>query len=486
MRYLTASFIAFFFLSCSYNKFEAPGSNHISYKNAKADFALANELLQSVHPDLYRHVSAERYQQVYDSIDKTITQSLTERELLNKINILTMLAGCSHTDTDLGVTTVERMERNKVYFPYPLIHIDGKLFLNTAMANIPVGSEILQINNRQALEILNEIANYNEVDGENRTAMLTEAAKYFSYSYFLKFGYEEVFKIKARDTTGQILIYRTYPVDGDTYNINNSSKHYYDVNDIDYDLSINEENGNAIMRITNFELNTDTKMEAFENFCSNSFLLLKRSPAVKNLILDLRDNSGGKLNCCFLLFSYLTKKPFKEYKMVSAKITNVPYQEYLSQGFKNDNLEVLTDQISDDFELKNPNQIIYRDSLNSLWEPQENRFTGNVYVVSNSGVYSAASYLCLLIKNSGRGKIVGEETSSGANESNGFWVLDYTLPHSGIRLYIPFAHLSYSFGKPGGERGCVKPDYLKPNNFESFITNKDNQIQFILDSLILQ
>jgi C-terminal processing protease CtpA/Prc len=97
---------------------------------------------------------------------------------------------------------------------------------------------------------------------------------------------------------------------------------------------------------------------------------------------------------------------------------------------------------------------------------------------------SAASYFALMVKNAGRGKIVGEETTGGAYSGNGFTTLKYILPNSKISVNFPYAHMIYSFKEKKNTGHGLLPDYHIPDSYESFKENEDRQVTFILDSLI--
>ena len=90
-----------------------------------------------------------------------------------------------------------------------------------------------------------------------------------------------------------------------------------------------------------------------------------------------------------------------------------------------------------------------------------------------------------MIKNSHRGKIIGEETTGGSFSGNGFTALKYVLPNSKISFEFPYAHIMYSFRDEKNTGRGLLPDYMVPDSYESFKKNTDQQYGFIVDSLIL-
>jgi C-terminal processing protease CtpA/Prc len=158
----------------------------------------------------------------------------------------------------------------------------------------------------------------------------------------------------------------------------------------------------------------------------------------------------------------------------------------LEKEFSDYKKDDVNDNISKDFVARlNSDFYTMPDSLIETWQPDPVRYNGNVFIITNSKVASAASYFAVLVKNAGRGKIIGEETQGGAYSGNGFTTLKYELPNSKINFSFPYVHFIYTNKEEKNSGHGLIPDYFVPDSYESFKNNDDRQLTFIIDTLIL-
>ena len=471
---------------CREKELNDPLAFKMTEQSAKNDFLVFKNILQSAHPSLSLYKSDQRIRFLFDSIDASLSGSISLKKFYSDLYFLCDEIGCSHTDVYLPDHIYDTLQNRKFFFPYPVLWIENKLLVNALGYDLPQGSEIVSINGTPVKQVLNTLLSYNSVEGFHRQTQVDLAAKDFSFEYYLNFGPQETFLLKVKDTLG---ITKTIVENSITYgewnDRNSYDKYYFDGVDVDYDLSINNEKGYAVMKLPTFEFTGYQKQTAFENFCANSFDLLEKKKNIHKLIIDLRENGGGRLYGAFLLFSYLAKNSFSQFDYVSSKIKTLPYQQYLDNDFAAASKTDVTETLRDEF-IKNKNgSYYYADSLNTTWKPAAHRFAGQIFVITNAATVSAASYFALLVKKTGIGKVVGVETAGGSFSGNGFKNLAYTLPASHIKLMFPYAHIVYSHKEIKNTGRGVLPDYNVPDTYESFKNNNDKQLLYILDSLNL-
>ena len=184
--------------------------------------------------------------------------------------------------------------------------------------------------------------------------------------------------------------------------------------------------------------------------------------------------------------SRLAKTGFREYEKVFSKTSHVYYDQYLDPDFAGEDEEKANDALKREFtEHSDKDYYFMADSVIGKWKPDKFHYGGNVYVVTNDKVMSAAAYFATLVQHSGVGKIVGDGTTGGSSSSNGYNTLQYILPESGIKFYFPFAHFIYTYKDQKNNGMGIRPDWLVPDTYESFKENSDHQVSFIVDSLIL-
>ncbi|MCX6315952.1 MAG: S41 family peptidase [Bacteroidetes bacterium] len=472
-----------FLLGCRQQQLSPdPLAEKIDRQDAIYDIKFFRELLDDAHPSLHEYISTQRLNTIFDSIMASVPDKLPLRELFHKLTFITNEIGCSHTTTQLPASIDDTLFNRKLFFPFPTILIENKLYINSDQT-LDHGTQILTVNGRSATSLLDSLALYNSVDGFHRQTQKEAAAADFAYEYYMRFGCPDKFELVTREKDGKAETHIFEPVTLREWNERFDARYYFDAEDVTYHFRINEEKKYAVLRIADFNLGSDNSEAAFEHFLKNNFQLLSFRKDVKDLIIDLRENTGGWLYNCFLLNSYLSPKPFDEYQDVTTRISTIPYKSYLVETTGTYDTAEIRESLEEEFLARTSNGYRIPDSLIKKWAPDKYRFTGRVYIITNHAVSSAASYFTWMAQTYSDAKVVGVETSGGTYNSNGFHMLKYQLPQTFIRIRFPYARLQYHSDRSGRGRG-VLPDYVKPDSDESFSENEDLQIKFIIDSLL--
>ena len=464
-------------------KSKDPADFVIKASGTKEDFKLFRTILEKAHPSLYSYQTKKRMDAVFDSVANTIAQGITYRDFYNKLFFITNEIGCSHSMIGLPASVNEKLLERELLFPLPVLWVEKKLLVNYSNGFLPKGTEILRINGQPVKAILDSLWFYNPVEGVHRESQRYMASADFGYEYFMRFGGFNRFDVTIKDTSG---VRKTISLDGSNYEYlsrRQENKYYSDGTDVDYSLSIDEDLKKATLRIATFEYESIAKQNAFEAFLKNSFELLYRRGDVKSLVIDLRENGGGFLQYCFLLNSYLSPVPFDEYREVFSRVKSVPYEELLSNRFDIGELDFVNSKLDEEFEDNGKIVQQLKDTVKKRWEPERFRYSGNVYIITNWYVNSAASYFAHLAKQTAHAKVIGTETAGGTHSGNGFKTIKYRLPSTGLEFEFPFAKMIYSFNEKKTGRGLI-PDYIVADTYESFKLNEDRQQLYITDSLL--
>jgi hypothetical protein len=368
----------------------------------------------------------------------------------------------------------------------PLAVIDNRLIVNSTSYNIPLGAEILSINGEKTEKLLPKLWKYETVDGFNTMYQQEEGVWDFAMNYFLIKGPQKEFRVRYK-TTDDNEHTDTEILDPETYNAaaddNFANRYYYFAEDVNYDMDVIDSIHTAVMTVYTFGYDTYSTDRAFTRFVKNSFRLLQRSPEIKNLVIDLRNNTGGNFHDMFYLYGYLTRKAeWKEFKSAYTVFNKIPYTPYLAKG-END-VEGIQASLDSSFGYRRQGRSVRQYTDNETKYAAANPFKGQVYVITNTNVQSAASYFASLLQDEGRAKIIGSETGGSGSSTNSFHVLTYELAHTHIRLNVPVVHADFSLQKNyAGGRG-VLPDYPVPLTLADLKNNTDPQLGFVLDSLI--
>lgn len=475
------AFLVLWLSSCGPKPSIDPLTDTKSPADLQEDFDIFEGILRKAHPSIYSYAGPKRYMELFDSLRNTINYSTTQRDFYNKLFTYTNEIGCAHTMVMLPRKAADTLYNRALFFPEPVVLIGDRLLVNSD-EGLPHGTEILSVNGVSVKNILSRLAFYNAVDGRNPEAQRKMAAGDFGYEYYTWYGGSSPFRVQIRDTLGRRKDTNLLPVNLEVLRARENGAYYFDAVDVPYSLHLDEENRVAVLRLTTFHYESDNQQNAYEDFLKNSFALLKRTPSIQSLVIDLRENRGGYLYSSFLLLSYLAMNKFSEYGSVSTRIRDIPYRSYLSGDYSTDYIEQLNEKLEKDFRHEGLTNR-YQDSLIQVWTPQPDHFSGRVFIVTNANVMSAASGFAAMVQHSGRGQIIGVGTAGGSYSGNGFQTLEYVLPHTGMSFVFPYAKITYPFTHTRQECGLI-PDHIVPDNEEAFRKNRDAQLRYILDSLM--
>jgi C-terminal processing protease CtpA/Prc len=211
---------------------------------------------------------------------------------------------------------------------------------------------------------------------------------------------------------------------------------------------------------------------------------LKNESSINNLVIDCRNNIGGDYENIFLLYRFLSRKAFKEVDAATVRFDKTPYTRFLDPDFALNERPSLDSMVKTEFcRLPNGDNGM-KEEENNLRRPHPMAFEGNVFVIVNNNVVSAASNFVAMIKDSKRGVIVGEATGGGYNSHNGFTRLLYKLPNTGLLLEFSAVKVQHYLEHPQLNKYGIEPDYPVSNTLNDIIDNQDPQLSFIMSNLI--
>lgn len=115
--------------------------------------------------------------------------------------------------------------------------------------------------------------------------------------------------------------------------------------------------------------------------------------------------------------------------------------------------------------------------------PNKKRFEGKVYVLIGGRTFSAGASFALFCKNEGIA-LVGEETGGGYYTQTGGYPIIYTLPHSKIKVLVPFVKVNRFVKDKTLEKGRgILPDEEVRLTVQALIEGRDNQLDDVLKQM---
>jgi C-terminal processing protease CtpA/Prc len=219
------------------------------------------------------------------------------------------------------------------------------------------------------------------------------------------------------------------------------------------------------------------KIERFtgNNFASELNHALRKISKYKKkvLILDLRNNGGGRILLAENLLSRLYPYYPDEYVFYKKKnigfpkkavIFPLPYriiQWCLSLYFRK---ETRNDTVWYKRNIKKKKPVPFR----------------QIYVLSNYGTFSAASFVTARLQRDANAIVVGEETGGTAGGCNAVIILPCRLPESRIKVFFPLYRFCNSSSSCRDDGKGVKPDILIKTKISDRFAGRDRVLEQVI------
>ncbi len=494
----TLSILLFFITSIGI--FSQSIDEPFSLKKMKKDLKTFKQIRLKANSGLYKYRAKEQIDSIYSWAKKEINTLSTYRDFYNLISTLTDYEGSLHNNTLFPDKKYKAIKNEKYgYFPFPIKIIENKTLLNFQTEKIPLGAEIITINNREIKDIIPDTYKFYTTDGINKTGKQIGINRSFSIYYRYLFGLENEFKItfktKNSDTKKSIII---ESIGYAEYKINFKNRHSKAVDRLQYThLNENEiysynqlSNNIGVLTINSFSIGDNeesTEHRTYKKWLDSTFIHIKNQ-GVKNLIVDVRNNGGGTDPNDVITYSYLTSRKFQESKQVWISFNKIPLLKYYDSSIPPFLRPLGVGKFNRYFQKRFPNKKNANYFINKETNEMksrasnENAFTGNIYLLISPRVASAGSLFAAMVTGNQNTTTIGEETMGGYYGHNGHTGFGYILPKSKIVTEFSIENIEQDVPKKSNQfynRGII-PDYNVKQTFDDFLNNVDTQMNFTL------
>ncbi|MEO8234119.1 MAG: S41 family peptidase [Flavobacterium sp.] len=480
----------------------------ISEKKLKSDTDFIYKKLQDLHPKLYWYITKEKLDFKFDSLKSTINKPMTSFDFYKKITPVICEVRQGHMFVVPSIKQYSKKETASIIKrgDGPLSQFDFEVFNNKLYVvknksnnkTIQVGSEVVSIDGQNVSILINDYKKNFTSDGFNQSFKNNFLGQRFSTLYSLNndikdslkydFSFKNelksiVIKRQIIDSTGikksKIVFTReqkkAIAKKKDIFGYEAKNKKYMrNLKFIEKDSSI------AIMKIQGFK-EGDSK-----EFYKQSFQKIKKYNT-QTLIIDLRNNGGGRLNEISNLYTYLSDKDFKfiEKSQVTRKASLLYADYYKGGGVGGKILKTIFAPFYYPimyFSVHKIGDNYYSYTNSKVKKVNADSFSGKVYVLINGGSFSASSIISSNLKGSKRALFVGEETGGAYNGTVAGRMPLIEMPHSKINVRMGLMACIPTY-KTDVEGHGIMPDKEIIPTLEDRIKDNDPELNWVLQDL---
>lgn len=490
----------------------------IAVNKLQKDVDYAYSKLKQLHPQLYWYISKEKLEYKIDSLKATIYQPMTSFEFYKKIGPVLYSIRQGHFFLYPPMKMFTKNENKHLtkkgtgpLSQFELECYEDKLYVVKNKSNfksIKPGTQIVSINGKKVDNMLSEYNNWFTSDGFNTTLKKNFLGKRFSTFYSIANGINDSleYEFKYSDSIKLLTVKRSKNdsteiakknADNKIVKVSKEEKkaaakalrkknNIYGYNELtktyQRSLKILESDSTiAVMKIRGFSIGNYWK------FYDESFKKIKKHNC-KTLILDLRDNGGGRLSEINCLYSYLTDTTYVFLKpsQVNSKTSLFHAEYFKGGGIIGKTVKLIFSPLYYSYIFfkvhKNADGNYYYRSNTKPEKKDENAFGGKLYVMINGGSFSASSIISSNLKGSKRATFVGEETGGAYNGCVAGQMPMIKLPYSKIQMRVGLVAIKPFYSSELDGRGIFPDKEIKPT-LEDRVKNIDPEMNWILEDI---
>ncbi len=473
--------------SCASVKNTYSPNKKYAKQQLQQDYTLLRNILEKKHPSIYWYTAKDSMDFYFSQYYNTIEDSMTEQQFGWKtLAPLTDKIHCGHTSFGMS-KAYNKWVRGKQIPSFPLfmkVWNDTMAItqnLNRRDTVLKRGTLVTGINGLTNQQLQQVFFGFMTEDGKANNVNYLRLSNNFPYYHRNIFGVSKQYTINYIDSAGNnkvITVPAFNPVTDSsrrnrTRNVSAVKKSKKEIKNERLQnirsLAIDTANNTAIITLNTFSTGRLRK------FFKQTFRYIKQT-GIKNVVLDLRSNGGGKINASTLLTKYVTRKSFKVADSAFAVTKSLgSYTKYIKGKFINNMaLRFLTHK-------KNDGNYHFGLWERKTYQPKKNNhFNGDVYVLINGQTYSASSLFCNVVKGQPGIILAGEEAGGGWYGNSGILIPDITLPNTRLTVRLPlFRLVQYNHVKKDGSG--VKPDVYIGTSYEALLKGYDKKMQVIME-----
>ena len=411
--------------------------------------------------------------QVQSEVKKTVDgrDSITYTEFVGLASPLQKATNCGHLILEPYLNTAANSAVRESHFPLHLIRVENGDYvllpeMQTTTDSLPIGTVITALNGQDISSVLEEIAPFSGInDDGNDEALIYKVARSPMSLYQRYFGLQDSIVVTVKIATGTKKNYTILP----------KKVKYVDP----------KKNKTPIAKTLKFNFSEDgtTGVLTIKKFSSYKFsdgnyykfihhvFDTLNIAVIDQLIIDIRDNSGGNSSRISTLYRYLSGRKF--YFTAGARMTG-PTRAQPNESPK-------TTRRREAGAVTRRDRKLQRSLSKPIKPMKKNKvYSGKVVVLINEISFSASGIFARMVQGSGRGQLVGGVSGASANIMYGASKQGEPIligPDKNFELKVNTIGLIPEYPAPGN----ITPDHLVRATLAGIQAGRDEQMEKALE-----
>ncbi|MBX2818249.1 MAG: hypothetical protein KTR29_01170 [Rhodothermaceae bacterium] len=470
----------------------------------KEDLQLFYAIREAANSGVYKYRSQAEIDSVYQWAFDEIERSSTLGDLYKIILQITDFEGSLHNNTELPDKARKNISNeDSGYFPFAIKQIEDKWVCNNADKEVPLGAEILRINDVPISTIIRDLHKYYTTDGFNITGKQVGTKVFFPLFFRYEYAPQDSFSIEYVANPGsgsseiktlQSISHREFLRNlGKIHSMRFDKYLFLDAEEMAksgelyYTEAIND--STAILVVNDFAIGDnakDKKHKAYVDFLDATFRKFKEEN-IQHLIVDVRHNGGGSNPNDLVTYAYLSNRAFQENVEAWISFRKIPYWKEIVKDdlfflFRPFAKGFFQRALKKDFPIEQNGKYYQNENSDDqqIWEPNENAFGGQIYLLVSPRIASAGSLFASMLASDESTITIGEESMGGYYGHNGHTSYTYELEHSKIRTTFSIVNLNQDVEtRPNQPLGYgVMPDHRVVQSLDDFLENRDTVLEY--------
>jgi hypothetical protein len=409
-----------------------------------------------LHPALSVPTQKSHFIRAIGNTERHIQRGMSETEFHKYLSPIIESLHCGHTQLRPSVAMEEYNRKFGKYFPFDVTVIGRRAFLSSGVPDTARGSEILKINGTATSSILQNIRYRASTEGMSIASKDHYLGRHFAELYSSNYLQLDSFDIELKDWKSKAIVSRTFPASN------------YRIED-ELDMAVISEMDSlqaVVLTLPSGSSGVETSALIEKIFKAIND---KRFP---NLVIDLRDNEDFKDSDGVMLFSHLIADPLPYFdRVVLSTADSATYNQlYVNEKSFTAAVPAFVGAIS-------PSDTLITYNLPAIYSEESKKLStyhGNVFVLVNGGTGPAAADFAKYLQTKNRAIIIGQEIHAGFHGSCDAGETYLKLPHSQLRISLPFA--SYSAQVPAGDNRLI-PNHMVDYAIEDVVEKRDLEME---------